>query len=172
MIHHLAQDKFIKVINFVHWRALNLVVMIQRIQSIYLLLAAIVSGVTALVPFSTVDKAVAESALFRDQVYNASDNAVLLGLIGGAAVFALVAIFLFKNRKTQLLLSLLSMLLIIGLVGFGAFLWTQDQASLQGISPNFGIGGALPVVALLFLLLARRSINKDEKLVRSSDRLR
>lgn len=144
--------------------------MIQRIQSIFLLLGAISLGGLFALPFATSDASMA--GLFQDKIYNIFDNPVLLILTILGIVLGLAAIFLFKNRPLQRKLGFgtvtISALLLIASLIFG-FLDTESDLT-QNINEGFGLG--LPVFAIIFTLLANRYIKKDDKLVKSMDRLR
>lgn len=146
--------------------------MIQRIQSIYLFLAAGAAFGLFALPFANTGSNVATSTLFSDGLYNLNDNIGLLALFAGAGLLSFIAIFLFKNRKSQLLVGRLSIVAnLIGLV-LAVILFMQDRDSLGAENPSDGLGLYLPLVFLLFGILAQRAINKDENLVRSMDRLR
>lgn len=143
--------------------------MLQRIQSIFLLLGSgSCFGLLGL-PFAETPQAQSGSSLFADALYTIQDNWVLLAsfLLGGLVL--LLDIFLFKNRRLQSRLSLLSIVIIfIGVVA-GVLFFVQDSASRLA---DFGLGALLPLLAIVFAILANRYIMKDEKLVRSMDRLR
>lgn len=143
--------------------------MIQRIQSIFLVLAAAaLLGLFGL-PFASTAEPVAASALFADQKYNILDHTALSATFIAAAVICLLSIFLFNNRKLQMRLSLLSILgALAGLVVAG-ILFSQDSA---GQTAQLGLGFGLPVISILLTYLAYRNIQKDDKLVKSMDRLR
>jgi hypothetical protein len=85
------------------------------------------------------------------------------------AVVAFIAIFLYNNRKLQMKVVLLSILLSVVLIGLFIFGLTQHIGIQNYV---FKIGAILPVFILLFNVLAYFSIKSDEKLVRSMDRLR
>jgi hypothetical protein len=146
--------------------------MIQRIQSIFLLLAAGGAlGVFGL-PFASTPKAVNSSSIFADSLYNVFDNPALIALFGIGGALALVSIFLYKNRKLQMRLTIFSFIaVLIGTVlGVVFFMTSSSEMGEAAVNDEFGL--YLPAVALVFALLAYRFINKDEKLVRSMDRLR
>src|SRR5690606_18447989 len=135
--------------------------MIQRKQSIFLLVAGIFSAVSAWL-----------GNLWKTAAgwIQAEDTAILLVLFLLSAILSLVTIFLFKNRKLQLNLGLLNILLNILLVGYLAY-------SLSNLPGGFsdsekGIGLFAPFVSIALLILANRFIKKDEKLVKSVDRFR
>ena len=147
--------------------------MIQRIQSIFLLLAAISAFGLFALPFATTSSEVAASANFADATYNINDHIGLLVLFAVAGALSFISIFLFKNRKTQLLVGRFSIIaIIIGLV-MAIVLYHNDSAVIPDtvqIEDQAGI--YMPAIFLVFALLAQRFITKDEKLVRSADRLR
>jgi peptidoglycan/LPS O-acetylase OafA/YrhL len=147
--------------------------MIQRIQSIFLLFASACSFALFGFPFASVDKTVENSALFsNDTVYNLSDNIALLIVYVIAGLLAFGAIFLFKNRSQQK--SLARVAAVFNLIGIAlaVFFFTQDNVMSSGVTPNDGIGLYTPIVGFVLILLAVRAIGKDDKLVKSMDRLR
>lgn len=144
--------------------------MIQRIQSIFLLLAAGASLGLFGLPLAS-GKATAQNALLADGVFNLNDHIGLMIAFAGAGALALIALLLFKNRPLQLRLSLISLLFVLGGIGFGAYLlFTQAGEAIDAL--NIGLGTFLPLLAIILILMANRFIKKDEKLVRSMDRLR
>lgn len=146
--------------------------MIQRIQSLFLLLAAAAAFSLLALPFGTINGDAGQSAFFSDKVFNIHDNPAMLGLFCLAGALAFINIFLFKNRKTQLLVGRLAIVAnIIGAV-LAVFLFMQDSQALGDKMPDEEIGLGMPILFLIFGFLALRYINKDDKLVKSMDRLR
>ena len=143
--------------------------MIQRIQSIFLLLGAGSCFGLFGADAAETDTPVAASTLFADAEFNLFDDPVLLALYTLAGLGLLAAIFLFRNRKLQMNLSLGAILLVLLGVGYGVFRFVGDVAA-DAAGPDFGL--VLPGLAIIFAGLARKYIQKDEKLVRSADRLR
>lgn len=149
--------------------------MIQRIQTIFLLLAGAAGFGQFAAPYLSTGTGnpAASLPILADYVFDPLDNPGLLGLcILGAAV-SLIAIFLFKNRPLQARLasaSAAASILLSALAGFVIFQIGQQMPS--GGSVRYGVGLGLPVVALICNWLAARFIRKDEHLVRSADRLR
>ncbi len=136
--------------------------MIQRIQSLFLALAALTFLGTG---FFRSAIAVEESLAWLPMT--------LLGLNAVVSVGAIIAIFSFKNRKKQLqLTNLLQYLAILALVAaFGAM---YLSGGINEITSNVGVMAliALPVLGYVFVRLANGRIKKDIELVRSMDRLR
>lgn len=136
--------------------------MIQRIQSVYLFLAAAVSGA---LPFI-----VSIYTLASGKIVNAVDDMLYLILFVTSALLALIAIFLFKNRQLQTVVSRLS---ILGnLILLGVFVYRSLMMSGEMAVSEKGIGMFLPILSIVLLVLANRAIRKDEQLVKSADRLR
>lgn len=154
--------------------------MLQRIQSIFLL-GAMASGLSLLIdPMNlasvqgdvTLLKSQPESML-DDGVFHTSDHILLIILVGLTALLSLVSIFQFKNRNRQLTLVRLTMISFLLLLLLAGFFFYQDYSQLNaGSLFDVGIGALAPVVGILFSILAIRAIRKDEKLIRSMDRLR
>ncbi len=83
----------------------------------------------------------------------------------------LILIFLYKNRKRQMMLVYGAVVILIGLSFWLAQTVKGATDTVMQIS-DYGIGAGLSSVAILFLVLAGKGINRDEKLVKSADRLR
>jgi hypothetical protein len=143
--------------------------MIQRLQSLWLLLAAVFSAITFRFPFYVGDKitdATLNTVAHVD--LNASTTiwlSILTVLAGG---LAFVNIFLFSNRKLQLKLSYLGIfitvvLLVVYFLETGNFVKERSTFALSCIF-HFAILG--------FYILAARGIWNDEKLIKDMDRLR
>ncbi len=145
--------------------------MIQRIQSLFLVLTAGVFGILFKLPFATSDKPSAQ--FLADKVFDITDHPALLGLAILGAVLALVSIFMFKNRKLQLRLGYLIIVMAILLPAVAFLLFTNESASIDPTVRVFDQAGMfLPLGAILFASLANYFIRKDDKLVKSMDRLR
>lgn len=143
--------------------------MIQRIQSIFLLLASVACFGLFGTDAADTPAPVTDSALFNDGSFNVYDDPILIGIVVLAGVLFLADIFLFNNRKLQITLSRIGLLVMLLGAAYSSYLWYSDSAGASA-TPDFGI--ALPGLAIVFAVLAARYIAKDEKLVRSADRLR
>ena len=145
--------------------------MIQRLQSIFLLLASGSLGATYAFSYADTETAVAGTP-FADQLLNVHDSVVLLIAIVVAAVVFFAAIFLYNNRKLQskvVMLGIASAALGLGVV-VGQFLKVSDE--LGTVAVDDGPSLYTNIAGLILGALGIRYINKDEKLVRSADRLR
>ena len=136
--------------------------MIQRIQTFFLVVVALIGGVLPFFLNLWVDskgiEIYAENALWVSVAFYAS------------AVLAVAAIFLYKNRQNQFVLNRLNMILNLFLLGF--FVYRSLSLSGENVISEKGIGMLIPVFSIVFLVLANRAIKKDEDLVKSVDRLR
>jgi len=144
--------------------------MIQRVQSLFLLLAA-GGGVGALLlPYAKAPGNAQEAGILADGLFDAQDHIALLVLFGLAAALAFLTIFLFKNRPLQMTFCWIDVLVFLGGLGFAGYLLYEAGGFEQPIMWGFGL--LPPLLGIVFALLARTYIHRDHKLVRSMDRLR
>jgi len=148
---------------------LKKILMIQRIQSLFLLLASVATFLEFVFPFFKGKQST--TGFFADSSYSIMDHPALMVLTVAAGAIALLTIFLFNNRSLQQKMVYLTILLSIALLAVTIFLGFQDTPNLLQNASVF-VGTFLPVVAIIFLGMSLRGINKDDKLVRSMDRLR
>lgn len=141
--------------------------MIQRIQSIYLLLSA---GLTsALLGLPLVRTDVPDTpGILGDQVFNLQDDPLLLGLFVVAAALALASIFLFQKRPLQMKLTLVSVLFTVLGLGYAAYLLFFQGSSLSTEQLQVQLGSSFPLLAILSSLLAYRQIKKDENTIKKA----
>jgi hypothetical protein len=151
---------------------LKIQTMIQRIQTIFLFLAAGCGFGILAAPFATTPNPVQGSVLFSDAQFNTGDNIGLLVLFAVAGALSLASIFLFKNRPTQLKLTRFALVSVGVGLALAVILFWQDSATLASVPVNDGAGAYLPLGFIIFGILALRFIKKDENLVKSMDRLR
>ncbi len=144
--------------------------MIQRIQSIFLLLAAASFGLEYVFPFATSSTQV--PGIFGDGLYNISDHIALQVLTWAGVVLCLIILFQFRNRSLQLRLGYLAITVAILLPLIAVLIYTNQTMGLEDVEIADHAGLYLPAGMILFLVLALRFIRKDEKLVQSMDRLR
>ena len=149
--------------------------MIQRIQSIYLLLASVAGFSQFGIPYlrTTSDNPASTLPALADQVFNPMDNPGLLGLSVLSGLLSFVAIFIFKNRAVQGRITggaVLCSALLSVLLSFSTYQLLSGLPAGGSVQYQAGLG--LPALSLLLQWLAGKSIRKDEALVRSVDRLR
>ena len=152
--------------------------MIQRIQSIWFLLATLTICCLFFIPMVTTTVGNTEYYIIASGLYQKIGNATtvlkdslyLLILTAVVAIMCFVNIFNFKNRKYQKRIAYVNILLIIGL----SFWCGQFAKNIPGNleTATYPMGMFLPVIAIIFCLLGVRGINNDDKLIRSADRLR
>lgn len=154
--------------SYYFWRKLTF--MIQRIQSIFLLLSALAFGGLFAVPLASSAK-IQESGYFSDGLLTILDTPIFYGIISLAILLSLLAIFLFKNRNLQRSISIFSGVVgIIFIIVATGLLYTQG--TFETVNLQVGLGVGLVVIGIVFDFIAARFIKKDEKLVKSMDRLR
>ncbi|CAN5506331.1 DUF4293 domain-containing protein [soil metagenome] len=141
--------------------------MIQRIQSLWLLLAAASFFFVFKLPFAGGKTQLgAISELFAASSLLMFIVAILLGII------ALVAIFLFKNRSSQKSLIWLGILLDLVFIVMMYFQMENLKSNPALMNQTFKIGAIFPILYIILLVMAYSGIRKDEKLIKSVDRLR
>lgn len=140
--------------------------MIQRQQTLWLLLVAIAAGLTFKFPFATGLEQVDKTAMQSGVELTAGSNVFTLLLTITAILLALVTIFQFKDRKLQLKMCIIGLLVSVGNL---AIYITYMQKLIKPTPALWAVLAALMVVGFF---LAWRNIRKDEKLVKSLDKLR
>ena len=136
--------------------------MIQRIQTIYLLLAFVV---TCVLPFIFPLWTMADG---KDYFF--MQNQVYIVVLGLSTTLSLLSIVSYKKRQNQFVMNRLN--IILNLILLGLFVYRTLNVSGETMVSEKGIGMFLPIVAIFLLVLANRAIKKDEDLVKSVDRLR
>jgi hypothetical protein len=147
--------------------------MLQRIQTVYLLISAILIGLLFALPIAEIANG---TDIYEFSLNGITSNgaitqsalpvAVLAGIILLLHIFV---IFGYKKRIRQIRFLVFTILLMLGLFGMFFFFtyYTFKDAQI-----SFKISAAFPLVAIILDYLAIRSIGKDEALIRSIDRIR
>jgi hypothetical protein len=158
--------------------------MIQRIQSIYLLLAFLSAVLLFFFPLAGIYGSTATYKFYvygminmvpgEQSIFSFMTTFPLLLIHILVAAFAFGCIFLYKNRGNQMKMVRLAILLEIIFIALIFFVYASIIEKNLAASPNYldEAGIYFPLISLIFLILANRSIMKDERLVRSVDRLR
>lgn len=148
--------------------------MIQRVQTIWMLLAALAVFLTLQLSFysgtllleNTTDAVTTVATVGGYHVVKATDNFLLLILTSALGTGIIINIFLFKQRSIQfriLLAAIVEECLII-------YMYIRETSKFfQG---NFSIWSVLHIFIIVFLISAARGVYKDSKLVKESNRLR
>jgi len=138
--------------------------MIQRIQSLWLLLA---SSIAALIWFLPV---------FSDEetgkIFFITESLVLLLVVVFSGLISFASIFFFKKRSTQKQFIILNICLALATIALEYFQIENFKSQLGIKQGHWQISAILPFFIILFLVFAYRGIRKDEKLLSSTDRLR
>ena len=136
--------------------------MIQRIQTLYLIGAAIATGILPFFMPLWID-----SNSFPQYF---SSNLSISILFGFSTALSVLSIFSYKKRQQQFVIGRLN--IILNLILIGLFVFISITLSGDNQLSEKGIGLILPFVSIVLLVLANKAIQKDEKLVKSSNRLR
>lgn len=136
--------------------------MLQRVQTVYLVISASIMG-ALYIWFPTI---ISE----KDLILISKDEPVILGLIFGSILIAFFSIFSYKKRKSQFVINRLNIILNFFLLG--VFVYRSLTLSGETLVSEKGIGVFLPIISIVFLVMANKAIKKDEDLVKSVDRLR
>jgi hypothetical protein len=147
--------------------------MIQRIQTIYIFFAAVLTALLLKLDFAEL---AVEGQLY---VFNAKgiiggeevlfNGLPILSFIGLITLLHLIVIFLFKKRILQIRILGFTIILLLGLVGVMFYFL---YAAFDGAEIVFKIPVVFPVLAVILDYLAIRAIGKDEALIRSLNRIR
>lgn len=156
--------------------------MIQRKQTLFLLVVIIASVLMFFFPLagfygikdSLILSIQSVKSLVPGNVFPNSLSFVLPLMAGNifVIVFSLVSIFLFKNRKRQMHIIRLNILVEVLFLGLFFFFYVSTLEKTSGGLAEYKAGVFMPMVALIFLVLAYFGVLHDERLVRSADRLR
>ena len=147
--------------------------MIQRIQSLYLLISAILVALLFVLPFAEIvqdgaiylfnSKGIILDGTLKE---NGAALSILIGIVVALHGFALLS---YKHRIRQMRVIVFSILVMLGLFGMFFFF---TYYSFSGARISFKISLVFPLVAIILDYLAIRAIGKDEALIRSIDRIR
>ncbi len=153
--------------------------MLQRIQTLYLLLALACMALLFIIPFGEITNQAYETVKLgikgceylkdgNTETFSVLPVTIIIAL---STLLTLVTIVLFKKRMLQIRLSVFNIIIQLGSIGLMFFFLFQANNEF-GESWSTSIVIILPAIAMIFTYLAIRSIGKDEALVRSVSRLR
>ena len=141
--------------------------MIQRIQTLWMLLSSVCAVITYIVPTfagSSNDGSV--------KIFSIRESILLLFLISFVALTNFINIFLFQHRKRQKSILLVTCIMTLSFIASQYLIVEQFKAQFIIAQGNWEISAILPIFMLLFQVFAYLGIRKDEKLLSSADRLR
>lgn len=155
--------------------------MIQRIQTVYLLLIVILSGFILFSPIADLISLITKLTYLVDfkgiSLVKPTGNTLESNIWGVTTIsavvpiIALITIFSYKNRVKQIRLSVINMIFMVGYyVVLFSYLW--PACSRLQADWHLRITAVLPIINLILTFLAIGAIGKDENLVKSLDRLR
>ncbi len=136
--------------------------MIQRVQTVWMLLAALAAFLTLKFLFYS-------GTLISDNLYHpllATDHLLILILTSALGTGIVINVFLFKNRKVQ------SRIILIAIILECLIIFLYIKQTDQYSAGSYSLWSALHILIIIFLFLAARGIYKDSKLIRDSNRLR
>ncbi len=145
--------------------------MIQRIQSIYLLVASLLSGALPLT-INLWTQVKDSTPIYILDLFSGSSflEKLIPVFFLVSALVILISIFLYNNRKLQFVIGRIAILINLFLLGLLIYL-SLTLSGETAVSEK-GIGMLIPVFVILLVVLANKAIKKDEDLVKSVDRLR
>jgi uncharacterized protein DUF4293 len=141
--------------------------MLQRMQSLWLLIAGACGILTFKYSFFSGNKLSADQTK-TFQFLTATTNMLILVLTGALVSALLIDIFLYKNRKLQLRIVFASLLVSI----LNVYLYLKETNKFVGGEGNYDLTCVLTFAIPILIIMAAMGIYKDEKLVKSLDRLR
>ena len=152
--------------------------MIQRVQTLYLLLATAMMSLTLFLPLATIVCGGNELVLKAFTLSGLEDVESVLPVYLGAflavtTALLLVIIFIYKKRMVQIRLCVSAIVLLLGSAALiGLYCYRLCDLLTSDLVFTLGFASLMPVVAIIPVVLAIRGIARDEALVRSLDRIR
>ncbi len=159
--------------------------MLQRIQTIFLLLVVICMSVTFFFPLWTLlaedGSKIYELFNLKLNSYSPEDGSLnelyfpysfVASLAAASITIAIIEITKFNNRLLQMKLGALNAMLMAATMGLSVYFATDLITSEVSNGGKYGLGLFLPAAAMICNIIANRFIRKDERLVRSVDRIR
>ena len=151
--------------------------MIQRIQSLYLFLAAVALGLIFFFPLANLSNS-QDIIIFnvtgfsKFSILEKIPTWPLMVITLLSLLITIIVIGLFKKRPLQIKLIRIALMLNLGFIALTYFVYGDHLASQIKMQVNYDMGSVFPLVALIFHVLAMYAINKDERLIKSIDRIR
>lgn len=152
--------------------------MIQRIQTIYLLIVTLLTGIVLFLP--TADFYSLQNGIFElnykglieekgELIFSTWNLTLLVAVI---LLLSFISIFFYKKRILQIRLIVFNIVLMLGYYALLAYWIFKIKASLENTEVSLSLITSFPLVNIILSYLAIRAIGKDEALIRSLDRLR
>lgn len=142
--------------------------MIQRIQSVYLFLAALIMLLFLFLPIGAIQVPPPAAAV----LVKASDKITSMMPAVATGILLLMTVFLYNNRKLQMRMCRVGLVLSLSVLVGGFTQLGAAEKTVGAIGVEYRPWIALPLVVLVLVFMALLAIRKDDRLVRSADRLR
>lgn len=154
--------------------------MIQRSQTLYLLLATISVFLLFLFPIAELANKAGSLYIFRyrgfyeiidgkEKLINLTIPLAILLFI--SLVLPLITIFLYKKRKLQMKLCIINIILVFCILGLIAYYVAASYTKIEA-NVHYKIFASMPIIAIILTVMAYIGIKKDDKLIKSIDRIR
>ncbi|MGI6073229.1 MAG: DUF4293 domain-containing protein [Fermentimonas sp.] len=150
--------------------------MIQRVQTLFLALAAAAMLVAVSVPLATFvygGQPVVFEAMgvyYEDVLRDSTWGIFVIGIL--SSIIPLITIFLYKRRILQIRLSVFNIFLMIGYYAYAGFVFYHLVNFNDMAFNKIGFGAVTPIIAIILTIIAIRKIGADEALIQSLKRLR
>lgn len=160
--------------------------MLQRIQTVFMFLAVVAGVLTFMFPFASFQSGSIDYFIYQmnlENIGSLSENVSKTIFFGEwmiiplsvLQILFLILIFInimqFKKRSLQIRLNRLA--IAINLFVIAGFIWSiVNLTQMFGDLISYGIATIFPIIGIILILLANHNIKKDEKLIRSANRLR
>ncbi len=145
--------------------------MIQRRQTLYLLIVVAIFATLFFIDFVTITT-IGSSAEAIESTFGVLDYYPLIVLAGLIIAVSATAIFAFKNMALQLRMSVVNLILVIGFIGMEAYhLFPLFDSDIEGVR-KVGFASFMPLAALLLAFFAFKGISRDIFRLRSYNRMR
>jgi hypothetical protein len=141
--------------------------MIQRIQSLWLIVAAAIAFATYKLTLY-----VGKITDGSERIFQLANDFFMVIVIIALGLLALISLCVFKDRKLQFKLSVTGVILSIGFLFLEYFKVEQFKKEKLILTGSYQIGALLPILMIVFFYLAARGVYRDERLIKSMDRLR
>lgn len=138
--------------------------MIQRSQTLWLLLSLVASGLSFQFPFAVGETAIAETS--TQVILDGGSSLFILITTIFIQVLALITIFLYKKRKNQ------QWLCTLGIIASSLLLFLYIMEMKSMIQPVPALTSLFVLAVLAGFIMALTGIRRDEKLIRDQDKLR
>jgi hypothetical protein len=169
------------ILNYI-FAAVILITMIQRKQTIYLFFAGLITLVLLFLPLGTYNIEKIPCLEYNAfAIKNISENFVILHPVGNAilliitSILSFITIFMYKNRKLQMKLISLNLLVLLATMCVILFVYPkiyENNINLANTTLEYNYFIIISFVSAIGLFLAKKAIMKDEALIKSADRLR